>query len=156
MLPESLYYCENIEIHINIFTHTSLRTPTHMYFCKHSRLWSKLSFFFLSLLPHKFMCVFWHCYLLWGWKAIVAGHLRALLGEELFILNLTEMNCVSLRLANKQDVQGAVDELDLVENLDVERVANAMRCPTRVETCSCILTAEQSKHSTMGIINGYK
>jgi len=58
-------------------------------------------------------------------------------------------------LANKQDVRGAVDELDLVENLEVERVANAMRCPTRVETCSCMFSAEQSKHSTMGIINGY-
>lgn len=60
------------------------------------------------------------------------------------------------RLANKQDISGAVDELDLVENLDVERAANAMRCPTRVETCSCVYGKEQSKDSTMGIKNGYK
>lgn len=60
-----------------------------------------------------------------------------------------------LLLANKQDVNGAIDELDIVENLDVERAANAMRCPTRVETCSCIYNKEQSKNST-GIKDGYK
>lgn len=61
------------------------------------------------------------------------------------------------RLANKQDLNGAIDELDLVENLDVEQAANAMKCPTRVETCSCIYDKEQSKNSTtMGIKNGYK
>lgn len=60
------------------------------------------------------------------------------------------------RLANKQDLNGAIDELDLVENLDVEHVANTMRCPTRVETCSCIYDKEQSKNNTMGIRNGYK
>ncbi|EZA56590.1 hypothetical protein DMN91_002926 [Ooceraea biroi] len=61
-----------------------------------------------------------------------------------------------LLLANKQDLNGAIDELDLVERLDVERVVNATRCPTRVETCSCIYDKEQSKNSTMGIRNGYK
>ena len=65
-------------------------------------------------------------------------------------------NFVSHRLANKQDLRDAVDELDLVENLDVERFANAMRCPTRVETCSCMFSAEQSEYNTTGIINGYK
>lgn len=60
------------------------------------------------------------------------------------------------RLANKQDLNGAIDELDLVENLDVEQAANAMKCPTRVETCSCIYDKEQSKSNTMGIKNGYK
>ncbi|XP_018314464.1 ADP-ribosylation factor-like protein 13B isoform X2 [Mycetomoellerius zeteki] len=61
-----------------------------------------------------------------------------------------------LLLANKQDLNGAIDELDVVENLDVEHAANAMRCPTRVETCSCIYNKEQSKNSTMGIKDGYK
>ncbi|KAL6426316.1 hypothetical protein ACFW04_009088 [Cataglyphis niger] len=61
-----------------------------------------------------------------------------------------------LLLANKQDLNGAIDELDLVENLDVEHAANTMRCPTRVETCSCIYDKEQSKNNTMGIRNGYK
>ncbi|XP_032682087.1 ADP-ribosylation factor-like protein 13B isoform X2 [Odontomachus brunneus] len=61
-----------------------------------------------------------------------------------------------LLLANKQDLNGAIDELDLVENLDVERAANAMKCPTRVETCSCVYDKEQSRNSTLGIRNGYK
>ncbi|XP_020277729.1 ADP-ribosylation factor-like protein 13A isoform X2 [Pseudomyrmex gracilis] len=61
-----------------------------------------------------------------------------------------------LLLANKQDLNGAIDELDLVENLDVEQAANAMKCPTRVETCSCIYDKEQSRNSDMGIKNGYK
>ncbi|XP_046410801.1 ADP-ribosylation factor-like protein 13B [Neodiprion fabricii] len=61
-----------------------------------------------------------------------------------------------LLLANKQDLDGALDELDLVENLDVERVANEMRCPTRVETCSCFYAMTKSQKSTEGIINGYK
>ncbi|XP_011644714.1 ADP-ribosylation factor-like protein 13B [Pogonomyrmex barbatus] len=61
-----------------------------------------------------------------------------------------------LLLANKQDLNGAIDELDVVENLDVEHAANTMKCPTRVETCSCIFDKEQSKSSTAGIKDGYK
>lgn len=61
---------------------------------------------------------------------------------------------LTFRLANKQDLSGAVDELDVVENLDVEHAANAMKCPTRVETCSA--TIEDGKLSTLGIIQGYK
>lgn len=60
-----------------------------------------------------------------------------------------------LLLANKQDIPGAIDELDVVENLDVEKVANLMRCPTRVEICSCIFTPDKAKSSTSGIKNGY-
>lgn len=60
------------------------------------------------------------------------------------------------RLANKQDINGAIDELDLVENLDIEHAANTMKCPTRVEICSCIWKGDQSKDNTIGIKNGYK
>ena len=59
-------------------------------------------------------------------------------------------------LANKQDITGAVDELDLVDNLDVEHAANTMKCPTRVEICSCNWGENQSKDNTIGIKNGYK
>ncbi|XP_045596742.2 ADP-ribosylation factor-like protein 13B isoform X2 [Procambarus clarkii] len=45
-----------------------------------------------------------------------------------------------LVLANKQDVDGAMDEIDLVESLSVEQVVNKYKCPTRVETCSAITT----------------
>ncbi|XP_026670179.1 ADP-ribosylation factor-like protein 13B isoform X2 [Ceratina calcarata] len=60
-----------------------------------------------------------------------------------------------LLLANKQDVNGAIDELDVVENLDVERAANTMKCPTRVEICSCLWKGDESKDNTIGIKNGY-
>ncbi|KAK7079646.1 ADP-ribosylation factor-like protein 13B [Halocaridina rubra] len=45
-----------------------------------------------------------------------------------------------LVLANKQDVDGAMDEIDLVESLNVEEIVNKFKCPTRVETCSAITT----------------
>ncbi|XP_042235770.1 ADP-ribosylation factor-like protein 13B isoform X2 [Homarus americanus] len=45
-----------------------------------------------------------------------------------------------LVLANKQDVEGALDEIDLVESLNVEQVVNKYKCPTRVETCSAVTT----------------
>ncbi|KAK2580380.1 hypothetical protein KPH14_006135 [Odynerus spinipes] len=61
-----------------------------------------------------------------------------------------------LLLANKQDVNDAIDELDLVDNLDVENLVNTTRCPTRVETCSCFYEKEHVKSSTVGITNGYK
>ncbi|XP_063976053.1 ADP-ribosylation factor-like protein 13B [Diachasmimorpha longicaudata] len=61
-----------------------------------------------------------------------------------------------LLLANKQDVPGAIDELDVVENLDVEHAANAMKCPTRVEICTSTLPEDPKLGYTMGIANGYK
>ncbi|KAG0719735.1 ADP-ribosylation factor-like protein 13B [Chionoecetes opilio] len=45
-----------------------------------------------------------------------------------------------LILANKQDVEGAMDEIDLVEGLKVEEIVNRFKCPTRVETCSALAT----------------
>ncbi|XP_046814792.1 ADP-ribosylation factor-like protein 13B isoform X1 [Vespa crabro] len=61
-----------------------------------------------------------------------------------------------LLLANKQDLNGAIDELDVVDNLNVEHVVNTTRCPTRVETCSCFSEKEHVKNNTLGITNGYK
>lgn len=60
------------------------------------------------------------------------------------------------RLANKQDVNNAVDELDMVETLEVEKVVNRMRCPTRVETCSCLIDPENNAINLGGIMEGYK
>lgn len=31
-----------------------------------------------------------------------------------------------------------------------------MKCPTRVEICSCICKGDQSKDNTIGIKNGYR
>ncbi|XP_078033249.1 ADP-ribosylation factor-like protein 2 [Augochlora pura] len=73
---------------------------------------------------------------------------------------LISHECISgkplLLLANKQDVNGSIDELDLVENLDVEHVANTMKCPTRVEICSSVEGENQLKDNSIGIKNGYK
>lgn len=70
-------------------------------------------------------------------------------------LDLYGQNII-IALANKQDVNGAIDELDLVEHLDVEHAVNTMKCPTRVEICSCIEKGEQLKDNSIGIKNGYK
>ncbi|XP_076035515.1 uncharacterized protein LOC143021723 isoform X1 [Oratosquilla oratoria] len=45
-----------------------------------------------------------------------------------------------LLLANKQDVDAAMDEIDVCEKLDLECIVNRYKCPTRVETCSSITT----------------
>ena len=59
-------------------------------------------------------------------------------------------------MANKQDIRGAIDELDVVDNLNVEELANSMRCPTRVEVCSCMYSDEKSKEKTTGITEAYR
>ncbi|XP_033229895.1 ADP-ribosylation factor-like protein 13B [Belonocnema kinseyi] len=61
-----------------------------------------------------------------------------------------------LLLANKQDLRGAMDELDIVDKLDVEELANSMRCPTRVEICSSIYTDLKGKEENPGISEGYR
>lgn len=76
--------------------------------------------------------------------------------HQKYLVNIFFIETLIFRLANKQDISSAIDELDLVENLDIEHAANSMRCPTRVETCSCIITQEYYKQNTMGIVNGFK
>lgn len=58
-----------------------------------------------------------------------------------------------LLLANKQDVEGALDEIDIVDKLDVERMVNQQKCPTLVELCSA---RQFSRKMDIGINNGYK
>ncbi|KAK6187622.1 hypothetical protein SNE40_005602 [Patella caerulea] len=43
-----------------------------------------------------------------------------------------------LVLANKQDQENALSEVDICEQLDLENIVNANRCPCRMETCSAI------------------
>ncbi|KZC09895.1 ADP-ribosylation factor-like protein 13B [Dufourea novaeangliae] len=89
-----------------------------------------------------------------------ASDISRLTENKVVFGELISHECISgkplLLLANKQDVNGAIDELDLVENLDIEHAANTMKCPTRVEICSCIEGESQLKDSTIGIKNGYK
>ncbi|KAF4533398.1 hypothetical protein B566_EDAN003691 [Ephemera danica] len=55
-----------------------------------------------------------------------------------------------LLLANKQDLPGAMDELDLVEELGIEDLVNRQKCPTSIETCAAVLSPDPA------IQNGYK
>ncbi|XP_072178565.1 uncharacterized protein [Diadema setosum] len=43
-----------------------------------------------------------------------------------------------LLLANKQDREGALDEIDICDQLDLEDIVNNSKCPCRVETCSAV------------------
>lgn len=63
-------------------------------------------------------------------------------------------------LANKQDVEGALDELDVVEKLNLEAIVNEQKCPTLVETCSAVPAPSSSKlrkaYHDPGIQNGFR
>nr|CAD7459151.1 unnamed protein product [Timema tahoe] len=61
-----------------------------------------------------------------------------------------------LLLANKQDKEGALDELDIVERLNVEAIVNQQRCPTLVETCSAVCRGHGRRKVDPGVHNGYK
>ncbi|XP_046667228.1 ADP-ribosylation factor-like protein 13B [Homalodisca vitripennis] len=62
-----------------------------------------------------------------------------------------------LLLANKQDREGALDEIDIVERLNVESLVNQQKCPTLVETCSAAGAPGGHKpHLDSGIQNGYR
>ncbi|GLH11789.1 Uncharacterized protein GBIM_16537 [Gryllus bimaculatus] len=61
-----------------------------------------------------------------------------------------------LLLANKQDCEGALDELDIVEKLDLEALVNQQRCPTMVETCSASVAKNSKRKLDPAIHNGYK
>lgn len=63
---------------------------------------------------------------------------------------------ILLILANKQDCKGALDELDIVEKLDLERLVNQQRCPTMVETCSATIMKNSKRKLDPAIQNGYK
>ncbi|XP_038059334.1 ADP-ribosylation factor-like protein 13B isoform X2 [Patiria miniata] len=43
-----------------------------------------------------------------------------------------------LILANKQDKEGALDEIDICDQLNLEDMVNDSKCPCRVETCSAM------------------
>lgn len=59
-----------------------------------------------------------------------------------------------LILANKQDNQEALDEIDIVEKLDLERLVNEKKCPTLVESCSA-KELKQNNKIDPGIEKGY-
>ncbi|XP_071439861.1 ADP-ribosylation factor-like protein 13B [Hetaerina americana] len=61
-----------------------------------------------------------------------------------------------LVLGNKQDVEGALDEIDLVEMLHLEDLVNQQKCPTLVETCSAIKLTKSHFKEDQVIQNSFK
>lgn len=61
-----------------------------------------------------------------------------------------------LLLANKQDCEGALDELDIVERLNIEAVVNQYRCPTLVEMCTAIAVKNSHRKLDPAIHNGFR
>ncbi|XP_021929896.1 uncharacterized protein LOC110834747 isoform X2 [Zootermopsis nevadensis] len=61
-----------------------------------------------------------------------------------------------LLLANKQDCEGALDEVDIVDLLNVEAVVNQHRCPTIVEMCSATTVRKSHNKLDPAIRNGFR
>ncbi|KAJ9600142.1 hypothetical protein L9F63_009552, partial [Diploptera punctata] len=61
-----------------------------------------------------------------------------------------------LLLANKQDHERALDELDIVDKLNLETLVNQQRCPTLVEMCSATAAKNARKKLDPAIHNGFK
>lgn len=58
-----------------------------------------------------------------------------------------------LILANKQDNENALDEVDIIEHLDIEALVNRQKCPTLVQSCSA---TEKKMILDPGIKKGYE
>lgn len=58
-----------------------------------------------------------------------------------------------LILANKQDNENALDEVDIIEYLNIEPLVNRQKCPTLVQSCSA---TEQNLKLDPGIKKGYE
>ncbi|XP_046392901.1 ADP-ribosylation factor-like protein 13B [Ischnura elegans] len=61
-----------------------------------------------------------------------------------------------LVLGNKQDVEGALDEIDIVEMLHLEDLVNQQKCPTLVETCSAVALSKSHFKDDQVIQNSFK
>lgn len=66
-------------------------------------------------------------------------------------------------LANKQDSEDAMDEVDIVERLNVHTLVNTYKCPTTIELCNTVEPPVKSKKTCSkgqqkkdGIQNGFR
>ncbi|KAJ8954069.1 hypothetical protein NQ318_004374 [Aromia moschata] len=59
-----------------------------------------------------------------------------------------------LVLANKQDHENALDEIDVIEYLNIEHLVNTCKCPTLVQSCSA--SEKDSDKLDPGIQKGYE
>ncbi|KAH6928645.1 hypothetical protein HPB50_018166 [Hyalomma asiaticum] len=60
-----------------------------------------------------------------------------------------------LVLLNKQDLETAVDEIEMCSLLDLENVVNQHKCPTRVENCCAIRFSGRKRKRDPGIDKGF-
>lgn len=62
-----------------------------------------------------------------------------------------------LVLANKQDKEGALDDIDVVDKLNIEPLVNKYRCPTLVESYSASIFDDKSRKPKIdpGLMKGY-
>ena len=56
--------------------------------------------------------------------------------ERTIIFHVVFFTIWNGRLANKQDSEQALDEIDVAEKLHLELLANEHQTPTRIEVCS--------------------
>ncbi|XP_014271435.1 ADP-ribosylation factor-like protein 13B isoform X2 [Halyomorpha halys] len=61
-----------------------------------------------------------------------------------------------LVLANKQDLPGALDEIDIVEALRLEPLVNEQKCLTLVEVCTAKPLNSRRKKIDSRLLNGYR
>ncbi|XP_023015159.2 uncharacterized protein [Leptinotarsa decemlineata] len=59
-----------------------------------------------------------------------------------------------LVLANKQDHENALDEIDIIEYLNIEQMVNVQKCPTLVQSCSA--NENTTNKLDPGIQRGYE
>ncbi|XP_026472081.1 ADP-ribosylation factor-like protein 13B [Ctenocephalides felis] len=55
-----------------------------------------------------------------------------------------------LIFANKQDCEGALDEIDIVEKLGIEDMVNKYQCPTLVQPCSAVRLPDPNENIESG------
>lgn len=60
-----------------------------------------------------------------------------------------------LVLLNKQDLENAVDEIEMCSLLDLENTVNQHKCPTRVENCCAIKFGGRKRKRDPGIDKGF-
>lgn len=70
--------------------------------------------------------------LMYVWIILILKFLQWLNNVLLTLLKKHEQLAVCHRLGNKQDVEGAMDEIDIVQGLGIESLANKTKTPCRV------------------------
>lgn len=76
-------------------------------------------------------------------------------GEERALTPRDHCSLCVRRLLNKQDLETAVDEIEMCSLLDLENTVNQHKCPTRVENCCAIKFGDRKRKRDPGIDKGF-